>query len=300
MDVLVSLLSGLKAACAAFPDPRKGRSGNIAMADFGLSAFAMFFTQSASFLSFQRTLERGQGRSNCQTLFGIEKIPSDNYIRDMLDGADPALLAPCFQRTEQLLLQPEMREVFDRLGDRTLIALDGTEYFCSQKITCPHCQTRKRSNGKVESYHSMLAATVVAPGHSKAVPLAPVPGLDPGIIVKQDGAEKQDCERNAVKRWLVKHGARLKPLRPVYLADDLFACQSVVDRLAEADDDFIFTCKETSHRATTSSKAANSSAAKSRSAKARRTKTIAIASSKKFRCATARTPCWSTGSGSRF
>ena len=166
------------------------------MADFGLSAFAMFFMQSASFLSFQRTLERGQGRSNCQTLFGIEKIPSDNYIRDMLDGADPALLAPCFKRTEELLLEPAMREAFSRLGGRTLVALDGTEYFCSQKIACPHCQTRKRSNGKIESYHSMLAATVVAPGHSKAVPLSPE------FIVKQDGAEKQDCERNAVKRWL--------------------------------------------------------------------------------------------------
>ena len=58
------------------------------MADFGLSAFAMFFIQCASFLSFQRTLEKGQGRSNCQTLFGIKKIPSDNYIRDMLDEAD--------------------------------------------------------------------------------------------------------------------------------------------------------------------------------------------------------------------
>src|SRR5947209_9874493 len=92
MEILASLLSGLKAVCAAFPDPRKGRIGNIAMADFGLSAFAMFFMQSASFLSFQRRLEKGQGRSNCQTLFGIEKIPSDNYIRDMLDGADPALL----------------------------------------------------------------------------------------------------------------------------------------------------------------------------------------------------------------
>jgi hypothetical protein len=38
MKLLPSLLSGLKAVCAAFPDPRKGRSGNIAMADFGLSA----------------------------------------------------------------------------------------------------------------------------------------------------------------------------------------------------------------------------------------------------------------------
>ena len=117
-----------------------------------------------------------------------------------------------------------MREAFGRLGGRTLIALDGTEYFCSQKIACPHCQTRKRSNGKIESYHSMLAATVVAPGHSKVVPLTPE------FIARQDGAEKQDCERNAVKRWLEKHAARLKPLRPVYLADDLFACQSVVEK----------------------------------------------------------------------
>jgi hypothetical protein len=245
MEILASLLSGLKAVCGAFPDPRKGRSGNIAVADFGLSAFAMFFMQSASFLSFQRTLEKGQGRSNCQTLFGIERIPSDNYIRDMLDEADPALLAPCFERTEQLLLAPALREAFGRLGGRTLVALDGTEYFCSQKIACPHCLTRKRSNGKVESYHSMLAATVVAPGHSKVVPLAPE------FIARQDGAEKQDCERNAVKRWHEKHAARLRPLRPVYLADDLFACQSVVETLVDARDDFIFTCKETSHKALT-------------------------------------------------
>ena len=202
MKLLPSLLAGLKAVCAAVPDPRKGRGGNIAMADFGLSAFAMFFMQSASFLSFQRTLEKGQGRSNCQTLFGIEKIPSDNYIRDMLDAADPALLQPCFARLESLLAEPPLRQAFGRLGGRALIAWDGTEYFCSQKIGCPHCQTRKRSNGKVESYHSMLSATVVAPGHSKVVPLMPE------FIAPRDGAEKQDCERNAVKRWSGKHHAR--------------------------------------------------------------------------------------------
>jgi len=47
----------------------------------------------------------------------------------------------------------------------------------------------------------------------------------------------------------MKHAARLKSLRPVYLADDLFACQSVVKRLLETGEDFIFTCKETSHKA---------------------------------------------------
>jgi hypothetical protein len=243
MELLASLLAGLRAACSSFPDIRKGRRGNIAIADFGLSAFALFFMQSASFLAFQRTLEKGQGRSNCQTLFGIEKIPSDNYIRDMLDAADPALLRPCFERMERSLATPPLRAAFGRLGERTLIAWDGTEYFCSQKLGCPHCLRRERSNGKADNYHAMLAATVVAPGHTKVVPLFPE------FIAPQDGAEKQDCERNAVKRWYGKHGERLSPLRPVYLGDDLFACQPIVTMLADSGDDFIFTCKESSHKA---------------------------------------------------
>ncbi len=139
MQVLPSLVSGLKAVCATFPDTRKGRGGNIEIADFGLSAFAMFFMQGASFLAFQRMLEKGQGRSNAQTLFEIGKIPSDNYIRDMLDEADPVLLQPCFERMETLLAEPALRQAFGRLGGRTLVAWDGTEYFCSQKLGCPNC-----------------------------------------------------------------------------------------------------------------------------------------------------------------
>ena len=243
MQLLPSLLSELKSVCATFPDTRKGRGGNIEIADFGLSAFAMFFMQGASFLRFQRALEKGHGRSNCQTLFRIGRIPSDNYIRDRLDEADPALLQPCFERMETLLTEPPIRQAFSRLDGRTLVAWDGTEYFCSQKLGCPNCLTRKRSNGRTENYHSLLSATVVAPGHSKVVPLMPE------FIATRDGAEKQDCERNAVKRWFGKHGARLAPLRPIYLGDDLFACHPVAKMVTDAGDDFIFTAKETSHKA---------------------------------------------------
>ena len=196
MQLLPSLLAGLKAICATFPDGRKGRGGNIEIADFGLAAFSMFFMQSGSFLAYQRALEKGQGRSNGQTLFGIGRIPSDNYIRDMLDEADPALLQPCFERMETLLAEPAMRQAFGRLGGRTLIAWDGAQYFCSQKLGCPNCLTRERSNGKKDNYHCLLSATVVAPGHSKVVPLMPE------FVVSQDGAEKQDCELSVNLRFI--------------------------------------------------------------------------------------------------
>ncbi len=243
MELLPSLMEELKAVCAGFPDTRGGRGGNLAMADFGLSAFSLFFMQSGSFLSHQKALEKGHTRTNCQTLFGMERIPSDNYIRDNLDPVDPGALQPLFNRMEAELAKPTMKNAFQRLNGRTLIAWDGTEYFCSYKIKCPHCLTRKRNNGEAENYHTMLSATVVAPGSSRVVPIMPE------FIAKQDGAEKQDCERNAAKRWFEKHGQRVKGLRPVYLGDDLFACQPIAEMIRNNGDDFIFTCKETSHKA---------------------------------------------------
>ena len=103
------------------------------------------------------------------------------------------------------------------------MALDGTEYFCSQKLSCPQCLTRKRANGKTEHYHAMLAARIVAPGHNMVLPLMPE------FITPQDGAEKQDCERNAAKRWLSAHQARVAKLLPVYLGDALFSCQPLAE-----------------------------------------------------------------------
>ena len=143
---------------------------------------------------------------------------------------------------EQLLASAPLRQDFARLGDRILIAWDGTEYFCSQKLGCPHCLRRKRANGKVESYHTLLAATAVAPGHSKVVPLFPE-------FIARRTAPKNKTANATPPSAGMPHADRLRPLRPVYLGDDLFACQPIVTMLADAGDDFIFTCKESSHKA---------------------------------------------------
>jgi hypothetical protein len=187
-------------------------------------------------------MARGRNGSNCKTLFGIENIPSDNHIRDLLDPAPPELLDPCFEQTLEQMRQHGGMKDFERLGGRVLIALDGSEYFSSEKRGCPRCLTRKRSNGKTENYHTLLAATLVAPGHNRVLPLMPE------FITPQDGAEKQDCERNAAKRWLERHGGRMRSLRPVYLGDALFSSQPMCAAVLAQGGDFLFVCKEDSHK----------------------------------------------------
>jgi hypothetical protein len=91
-------------------------------------------------------------------------------------------------------------------------------------------------------FHSFLGASVVAPGHTQVLP------LPAEFITPQDGAEKQDCERAAAKRWLVRHSAGVARFRPVYLDDDLYACQPIVQAIQENGGSFILTCKPGSHQ----------------------------------------------------
>lgn len=242
MDVLSTLISGIRGVCTQLTDVRRGENVVHRMVDVAMSAFSMFFMQSESFLSHQRALEEGQGISNCQTLFGIEKTASDNHIRSLLDEVHPTELQPAFDLALNTLRENGGLKLFQRLDGRTPIAIDGTEYFCSQKPGCPHCLTRKRGNGKTECYHTMLSATIVAPGHDKAIPLMPE------FIANTDGSEKQDCERNAGKRWLETHHERVKDLRPVYLGDALFACQPMAEAVLATGADFLFVCKPDGHK----------------------------------------------------
>ena len=237
------LLDSLRRCCQAVPDQRRGQNATYAMADFALAAFAPFFMQSPSFLAHQRHLETGQGRSNCETLFGLRKIPGDSQVRAKLDPVDPAVFHPMFGdilvELEQCGGLTEMR----CLDDALLIALDGTEYHCSDKIHCPNCSHRKRGKSGTEYFHSMLAATIVAPGHNRAI------SLEPEFIVPQDGHEKQDCESRAARRWFAVHGARYRRLRPIYLGDDLFSRQPICEAALESGGHFIFVCKPDSHPA---------------------------------------------------
>ena len=129
MSALESLITDLREVCTGLPDRRQGPGEKCvySMADIGLSAFSVFFMGSPSFLAHQRGLAEGHGRSNCQTLFGMSAIPSDNYIRMMLDGADPAAFDQTFYVALATLREGGGLQPFQHLGGRLLVALDGSE-----------------------------------------------------------------------------------------------------------------------------------------------------------------------------
>src|SRR4051794_8583509 len=161
-----------------------------------------------------------------------------------------------------------------------LIALDGTEHFGSRKIGCPQCSTRRRSDGGTEYFHSFLGASVVAPGHAQVLP------LPAEFIMPQDGTEKQDCERAAAKRWLARHGAGVARFRPVYLGDDLHACQPIVQAIQESDGSFILTCSRARTRPSPNTSPASTSRSTGRpSSSAAGRPPASIAGSPRSRCA---------------
>jgi hypothetical protein len=240
VDRLEALIATLREVCAALPDKRQGRNRHYAMADIGMAAFAVFFMQSPSFLAHQRRLREGHGRSNCETLFQMSDIPSDNHIRAMLDPVAPELFHPVFAAAVRTLAASDGLAALRCLGDHVLIALDGTEYHRSTKVHCTRCSSCRKAD-QTEYFHAMVSAVLVAPGHNRALPLAPE------FVAPQDGADKQDCESRACRRWLAAHGASYAYLNPVFLGDDLYSCQPICEAVRAEGGHFLFVCKPSSH-----------------------------------------------------
>ena len=98
------LIDEISLAFQSFPDERKpGNNRKYSVSDAACSAFSVFFTQSPSFLPFQRTLERNTGLSNVHSLFGIHHVPTDVQIRNILDPISPSQMAPLIQQVEEVL-----------------------------------------------------------------------------------------------------------------------------------------------------------------------------------------------------
>jgi len=235
------IVSSFRQVLSSLPDKRPGKNTRYGMEDAALSAFSVFFTQTPSFLAYQRMMEGSKGKSNAQSLFGVHQIPSDNHIRDLLDPVEPKQVFPVFEEILQVLEQQGALQSFRSFAGNLLMAMDGTEYFSSSQIHCPHCSTRQLKSGEMRYFHSVVTPVIVCPGQSQVIPLVPE------FVVPQDGQDKQDCENAAAKRWLLQHGERYSALKVTVLGDDLYCHQPLCQQLLAQQFNFILVCRPESH-----------------------------------------------------
>jgi hypothetical protein len=223
------------------PDHRKGKNTSYEIKDAALGAFAVFYTQAPSFLAYQRTMKRCKGRSNAESLFGIEQIPCDNQIRTLLDPIAPCHLFPMFSAILASLTEAGELDPFRVLGGHLLVSLDGTRYFSSKKIHCPNCSHRTLSDDSVLYFHDVITPVIVRP-HS-----AQVISLEPEFMSPQDGTDKQDCELTAAKRWIRRNSKLCSVAQFTVLGDDLYSNQPFCELLLEQGFSFVLVCKPESH-----------------------------------------------------
>jgi hypothetical protein len=120
-------------------------------------------------------------------------------MRTLLDKVNPYELRPAFKQVFHHIQRGKLLEKMVFFEGCYLLALDGTGYFTSKKLTNENCMVKvSKKTGEETYYQQMPGAAIVHPDFKEVIPLAPE------FIIKQDGQTKNDCERNAAKRFFKK------------------------------------------------------------------------------------------------
>jgi len=187
------LLKLLRSGFEKIEDHRIAELVKVSLPDTLMSAFAMFSLKDPSLLAFE---QRRETDGNLKQVYDLKQVPCDTQMRTTLDEVEPSAVKPLFKDIFGELQQDKVLEKYVFLEGCYLLSLDGTEYFSSKKIHCDSCLEKvDKKTGEVTYYHQLLGAAIVHPDSKVVIPFAPEP------IIKQDGETKNDCERNAAKRF---------------------------------------------------------------------------------------------------
>ena len=233
VDALFHLV---RSGFAHIPDPRC-EDVDISLTDALLSAFAMFSLKAPSLLAF----DKGRAESNLHTIYGIQRVPCDTHMREILDPVSPKWLRPVFKSVFRQLQRGKALDEMVFLDGHYLLALEGTGYFSSRTIHCASCLHKVHRNGAVTSSHQLLGAAIIHPDMRAVIPLMPEP------IGKDDGTDKNDCERNAAKRFISKLRQDHPHLKFIVTEDSLSSNAPHIETLQNHALHYILGVKEGDH-----------------------------------------------------
>jgi hypothetical protein len=176
-----------------------------------------------------------------QTIYGIERVPCDSYMRELLDPVAPDSLRPVFTGVFRQLQRGKALEALVFFQGCYLLALDGTGYFSSKTIHCSSCLATHHRDGSVTYSHQLLGVALLHPDRREVIPLMPE------AILKQDGSEKNDCERNAANRFWAKLRREHPHLRVIVTEDGLSSHAPHIETLQAYGCHYILGVKEGDH-----------------------------------------------------
>ena len=225
------------------PDPRNfSRNTSISLKDHLMSGLAIFGLKCPSLLSYDRQREEPATAHNLKNLYHVNMPPSDTYLRERLDLVDPSYLRSAFTKVFASFQRGKGLEEFEFLDGHVLISGDGTGLFSSNNICCPQCCKKEHKNGSISYYHQMFGACVVHPNKKNVIPLCPE------VIMNQDGSSKNDCERNACKRFLENFRREHPHLKAILIEDGLSSTAPHIRMVEEYMLKYIFVAKPGDHQ----------------------------------------------------
>ena len=197
---------------------------DISMADALMSGFAVFSLKDPSLLAFDK---RRETDGNLEKIYHIENVPCDTQMRTILDEANPEEIRSAYKNIFKELQRGKALEPMVFFQGCYLVSLDGTGHFSSKKLFSDGCLKKvSKKTGEITYYQQMLGAAIVHPDFKEVIPLAPEP------IIKQDGQTKNDCERNAAKRFFGKLRED-HPHLPLIITEDALSSNAPHIREAE-------------------------------------------------------------------
>ncbi len=302
----------------------------IALVDCLMSGLAIFSMKFPSLLQFEEQSNHGgMIKRNLRTLYQIDQVPSDTYLRERLDEIDSRDIRKVFKTVFSSVQRGKALEDYTYLDGHYLLPMDMTGFFSSPTIHCENCCVKKHNKPKVvfleeipkdlnrytsgtyllcgnlytpwqifyindnnemiplqiglfsglndiligrarrhldtfrveeikeiistyhetqypiniTYYHNMMCAAIVHPDIKVVLPFAPEP------VLKSDGLNKNDCERNASKRLIGDIRREHPHLKLIVVQDALGSNYPNLQELKNANMRFIIGAKPGDHKA---------------------------------------------------
>lgn len=246
LEAIVDLLA---TTFGAVDDARAAEQLSYSLPDTLMSGFAVMFFQHPSLLQFQRAMEKKRQRCNLQTIFGVPEVPSDTQMREILDGVKPEALRGVLRELWERVRRAGWGGRFtttlpsgEHQGTYYTVALDGSEYFRSTTIQCPHCLRQTDPQGRGHYSHKIVGATVVRAGSHQVLPL----DVEEVRNVTAERAP-QDCELTAGKRLITRLRQEHPQMALILIGEDLYSHVPFVAQILHCRQHFVLVAKPSSH-----------------------------------------------------